>query len=49
VLRAAMSTRDVESIQAVLMRTVEGYRPDPLLVARPAPLTAMPVQSRTLH
>ena len=28
VLKAAMATRDVEAIQAVLMHTVEGYRPD---------------------
>jgi len=28
VLKAAMTARDVEAIQAVLMRTVEGYRPD---------------------
>jgi len=28
VLKAAMTARDSETIQAVLMRTVEGYRPD---------------------
>ncbi len=50
VLRAAMATRDAEAIEAVLMRTVEGYRPDPQsprAAARPA--TTLPAPSRTLH
>jgi FlaA1/EpsC-like NDP-sugar epimerase len=49
VLRAAMNMRDVETIQAVLMRTVEGYRPDPLLISKTVASAALPVQSRMLH
>jgi FlaA1/EpsC-like NDP-sugar epimerase len=49
VLRAAMNLRDIEAIQAVLMRTVEGYQPELHAPARvAAPLIAAP-QSRTLH
>ena len=49
VLKAAMNLRDVETIQAVLMRTVEGYRPDPHLVAQTALPVSLPVQSRAIH
>ena len=49
-LRAAMTTRDIETIQAVLMRTVEGYRPDMTHLSNPLPAAAsLPVQSRMLH
>ena len=51
VLRAAMDLRDLRTIQAVLMRTVEGYRPD--ADARsgnaPAPSAAWVSATRTLH
>lgn len=49
-LQAAMATRDLETIQAVLMRTVEGYQPDS--GARTAGIAAAPAwaaPSRTLH
>jgi FlaA1/EpsC-like NDP-sugar epimerase len=49
VLRVAMQSRDIESVQAVLMRTVEGYRPDPLLLQMAHPPTVVPAPSRTLH
>ena len=49
VLRAAMNLRDVETIQAVLMRTVEGYRPDPLLLQTTVAPVSVPAPSRTLH
>jgi FlaA1/EpsC-like NDP-sugar epimerase len=49
VLKAAMDEGNREQIQAVLMRIVEGYRPEPLA----APITASPAvylpASRTLH
>ena len=49
VLRAAMTLRDTQAIQAVLMRTVEGYQPEPA-IAEPAPRPMQVVaQSRTLH
>ncbi|MEZ5899320.1 MAG: nucleoside-diphosphate sugar epimerase/dehydratase [Hyphomicrobiaceae bacterium] len=35
VLDAAMKSRDMETIQAVLLRTVEGYQPDPVLTNTP--------------
>jgi len=48
-LRAAMKIRDTEAIQAVLLRTVEGYRPGP----NPAALATAPIgfetQSRAIH
>ena len=49
VLRAAMELRDIEAIQAVLMRTVEGYQPNPAVeeqTEKPMRVTAQP---RTLH
>jgi FlaA1/EpsC-like NDP-sugar epimerase len=49
-LRAAISIRDVDTIQAVLMRTVEGYRPDKdarLLENTPSATWIAP--TRTLH
>ncbi len=49
VLRAAMTLRDIETVQAVLMRTVEGYRPDPLLLQMAQPPSSTPAPSRTLH
>ncbi len=49
-LRAAMGTRDTATIQAVLMRTVEGYRPDADVNATAAVATSNWVApSRTLH
>ena len=44
-----MNLRDVETIQAVLMRTVEGYRPDPLLLQTTVAPVSVPAPSRTLH
>ena len=50
VLKAAMDMRDVETIQAVLMRTVEGYRPDSdTRAADNAAAAAWVPPSRTLH
>ena len=49
-LRAAIAIRDVDTIQAVLMRTVEGYQPDK--VARTlegAPAARWIAPTRTLH
>ena len=49
-LRAAIAIRDVDTIQAVLMRTVEGYRPDKdARVAESAPAAAWVEPTRTLH
>ncbi|MGL4396675.1 MAG: polysaccharide biosynthesis protein [Hyphomicrobium sp.] len=49
-LKAAMAMRDVETIQAVLMRTVEGYRPDAdAQAAESAPRAAWVAPTRTLH
>jgi FlaA1/EpsC-like NDP-sugar epimerase len=49
-LRAAISIRDVDTIQAVLMRTVEGYRPDKDVRAlENAPTATWVAPSRTLH
>ena len=49
-LRAAMSMRDVETIQAVLTRTVEGYRPDADAQATDnVPAAAWVAPARTLH
>ena len=49
-LRAAMKMRDTATIQAVLMRTVEGYKPDADVKAadQVAPASWIP-PSRTLH
>ena len=49
VLHAAMGLRDVAAIQAVLMRTVEGYRPDPLLLETAHRAVTAAAPSRTLH
>jgi FlaA1/EpsC-like NDP-sugar epimerase len=49
-LKAAMATRDVETIQAVLMRTVEGYQPDSTTrAAGHAGPVSLALPSRTLH
>lgn len=49
-LKAAMTTRDVDTIQAVLMRTVEGYQPDSSTrAAGHASPAALAPPSRTLH
>ena len=49
-LKAAMTTRDVETIQAVLMRTVEGYQPDSTTrAAGHATPASLALPSRTLH
>jgi FlaA1/EpsC-like NDP-sugar epimerase len=49
VLRAAMEMRDMQTIQAVLMRTVEGYRPDADIQAAAIGASAWVAPSRTLH
>ena len=49
-LRAAMGMRDIETIQAVLTRTVEGYRPDAdVRVLENTPAATWVAPSRTLH
>ena len=49
-LKAAMTMRDVETIQAVLARTVEGYQPDSeTRAAGNAPASAWIAPNRTLH
>ena len=49
-LRAAMEMRDVETIQAVLTRTVEGYRPDSEVRAvENAAAATWVAPTRTLH
>jgi FlaA1/EpsC-like NDP-sugar epimerase len=49
-LRAAMSMRDVETMQAVLMRTVEGYQPDAdTRAAGNVSAAAWVAPTRTLH
>ena len=49
-LKAAMTMRDVETIQAVLTRTVEGYRPDADAQAvEKIPAAAWVAPTRTLH
>ncbi len=50
VLKAAMAMRDSETIQAVLMRTVEGYRPNSdAQLAENASAAVWVAPSRTLH
>ena len=50
VLQGAMALRDVDAVQAVLMRTVEGYRPElEVLRAAASPAVAYVASSRTLH
>ncbi|MEQ1651489.1 MAG: nucleoside-diphosphate sugar epimerase/dehydratase, partial [Hyphomicrobium sp.] len=49
-LKAAIAIRDVDAMQAVLMRTVEGYRPDKDARAlENAPAATWVAPSRTLH
>lgn len=50
VLRAAMSMRDAQTIQAVLVRTVEGYKPDAYAkIAETSSSANWLAPSRTLH
>jgi FlaA1/EpsC-like NDP-sugar epimerase len=50
VLHAAMALRDLKAVQAVLMRTVEGYSPDlSLLPQTGAATVVVAAPSRTLH
>jgi FlaA1/EpsC-like NDP-sugar epimerase len=49
VLRAAMATRDSAAIRAVLMRTVEGYRPGSGEDVPPVEAASWRSGSRTLH
>ncbi len=45
-----MNERDLETMQAVLMRNVEGYQANPALPpSEEAPLAAWTPPSRTLH
>lgn len=49
-LRAAIAIRDVDAIQAMLTRTVEGYRPDQdARAVQNTPAAAWVAPSRTLH
>ncbi len=49
-LKAAIEMRDVETLQAVLMRTVEGYDADPNAAqSKEAPRALWTPSSRTLH
>jgi FlaA1/EpsC-like NDP-sugar epimerase len=50
-LKAAMTMRDVDTLQAVLMRTVEGYQvgPRPVVQGEDVALKAWAPTSRTLH
>jgi FlaA1/EpsC-like NDP-sugar epimerase len=49
-LRAAIAIHDVDTIQAVLLRTVEGYRPEKdTLAVENAPAATWVAASRTLH
>jgi FlaA1/EpsC-like NDP-sugar epimerase len=48
-LRSAMAGRDFATIEAVLMRTVEGYTPDPLLMQGSLAGEPTDVRARTLH
>jgi FlaA1/EpsC-like NDP-sugar epimerase len=50
VLHAAMALRDLKAVQAVLMRTVEGYLPDLSVLPQTGAVTvAVAAPSRTLH
>jgi FlaA1/EpsC-like NDP-sugar epimerase len=49
VLKGAMGSRDIESVHAVLMRTVEGYQPDSVLRATGHQAVVGAVPSRMLH
>ena len=49
-LRTAMNQRDVATIQAILMRTVEGYRPAAgVKIAEAGPAASWILPTRTLH
>lgn len=49
-LRTAMSQRDLAAIQAILLRTVEGYRPDAdVQIAEASPKATWIPPTRTLH
>ncbi|HEY8193750.1 MAG TPA: polysaccharide biosynthesis protein, partial [Hyphomicrobium sp.] len=49
-LRASIKLRDTPMLQAILMRTVEGYRPDADVIATKAiPIASHVAPSRTLH
>ncbi|HEY7669420.1 MAG TPA: polysaccharide biosynthesis protein, partial [Hyphomicrobium sp.] len=50
-LKAAMKMRDVDTLQAVLMRSVEGYQAKPRSMAQSeeVQLAAWAPASRTLH
>lgn len=49
VLQGAMTLRDTESMQAVLMRTVEGYEPDPVVRGKLSAGAVFGLPSRVLH
>ena len=50
ILRAAIAIRDMDAIQAVLMRTVEGYRPEKAVrTVESVPAANWVEQARTLH
>lgn len=49
-LKSAMNVRDLEAMQAVLMRNVEGYHANPVMpLGEEGPLAAWTPPSRTLH
>jgi FlaA1/EpsC-like NDP-sugar epimerase len=48
-LRAAMAQGDMDAIQAILMRTVEGYRPDSAVLTGDGRRVAWEAASRALH
>ena len=48
-LKAAMIARDIETMQSVLMRTVEGYNSEAAVENKEQPRSAWSPSSRTLH
>ncbi len=48
-LQAAMTSGDADAIDAILLRTVEGYRPEPRPIEAPEPSQPYLQASRTLH
>ena len=48
-LRSAMSANNIEAIRAVLLRTVEGYRPSVAAPSRHPAIEEPPAVSRMLH
>jgi FlaA1/EpsC-like NDP-sugar epimerase len=48
-LEAAMASADTDTVHAVLMRTVEGYRPEPRAPETAVPTAQYLAPSRTLH